>query len=93
VIPALDAHTLWLLGAGMAGSFLRTWVTVTAETWSKRVAVETVLGGAGAVLLPSVPLFSGLSPWGQIVTAAVVSYAAADFTINFARQIAARFKG
>lgn len=87
-----DAQTLWMLGAGMAGSFLRAWVTFSRQTWSKQAAVETVLGGLGALLLPSVPLFSGLGAWGQIATAAVVTYAASDFTINFARQIAAKLR-
>jgi len=87
-----DAQTLWLLGAGMLGSFAHAYVTFSSAdmAWNRQHAVETVLGGLGGLLLPNVPLFSGLSPWGQIVIVLVTTYAVPDFAINLTKQLRAK---
>jgi len=90
--PTLDAQTLWLLGAGMVGRALHVVVTFNAQPWNRQRVVETILGGFAGVVLPGIPGFSDLRPWGQIVMAMVVCYAAADFLVNFARKLAARFR-
>jgi hypothetical protein len=93
LMPPMDATTLWLLIAGVAGSFLHAAATMTRATFTRQTAIETILGGLGGVLLPNIPFFNDLRPWGQIVIAAVVCYAAGDFVINLARQIGARLPG
>lgn len=92
-MPTLDAQTLWLLGAGFAGRLLHVFVTFNRQPWTRQRVVETILGGCGGVVLPSVPGFTELGPWAQILMAATIVYAAADFLINAARQIGARIGG
>lgn len=93
MMPPLDASTLWLLGAGMLGSFLHAWVTFSSATWTRQATVETLLGGLGGVLLPNVPYFAALSPWSKLVVAILITYAASDFAINLAKQIGAKLPG
>ena len=92
-MPALDAQTLWLLGAGAVGSGLHAWVTFSAATWNRQAAVETILGGLGGVLLVNVPYFPSLGPWSQVTVAVLVTYAASDFAINLAKQVGAKLPG
>lgn len=91
--PMYDSLTVWLLGAGMLGSFGQALITFNRETWTRGNFVQTLLGGLGGVLLGSIPFVSDIKPWGQIVLALVVCYAAPDFIINSAKQIAAKVFG
>lgn len=90
MLPALDAQTAWLFGAGLVGAGLHAAATFTRQTLSRQSVIQTVLGGLGAVLLTYVWGFNALGPWGQIVVAVIITYAVPDFAINVARQIAAR---
>lgn len=91
-MPALDAMTLWLVGAGLLGSFAQAAVSFSRQTWTWRSVVQTVMGGLGGIVVPIVPGVAALPAWWQILLTLVMTYAVPDFTVNAAKQIAYRLR-
>lgn len=82
---------LILIGASLAGAFLRAWTSTSQPTWTWQNAIDTAMGGVASVvayvILGILPWTAATmtkldTAWEQGLTAGVLSYIASHVWVN-----------
>jgi peptidoglycan/LPS O-acetylase OafA/YrhL len=79
--PFISAAQVTFLIAGLIGGGLKALASSDQVTWSKKSAIDVVIGGAAAVLIPQMLpslIPSGVNLFGQGVVVLIASYVSSD---------------